>query len=48
MIVCAVEAMSRLIDKSDRNTGRLFGDGAGAVLVESRPDISETPMARRL
>ena len=32
MIVCAVEAMSRLIDKTDRNTGCLFGDGAGAVL----------------
>lgn len=36
VIVCAVEAMSRLIDKTDRNTGCLFGDGAGAVLVESR------------
>lgn len=36
VIVCAVEAMSRLIEKTDRNTGCLFGDGAGAVLVESR------------
>jgi 3-oxoacyl-[acyl-carrier-protein] synthase-3 len=36
VIVCAVEAMSRLIDKTDRNTGPLFGDGAGAVLVEAR------------
>ena len=37
VIVCAAEAMSRLIDKSDRNTGCLFGDGVGAVLVEGRP-----------
>lgn len=41
VIVCAVEAMSRLIDKSDRNTGCLFGDGTGAVLVESRPAFRE-------
>jgi 3-oxoacyl-[acyl-carrier-protein] synthase III len=41
VIVCAVEAMSRLIDKSDRNTGPLFGDGAGAVLIESRPTFRE-------
>jgi 3-oxoacyl-[acyl-carrier-protein] synthase III len=37
VIVCAVEAMSRMLDKTDRNTGPLFGDGAAAVLVESRP-----------
>jgi 3-oxoacyl-[acyl-carrier-protein] synthase-3 len=36
VIVCAVEAMSRLIDKKDRNTGPLFGDGVGAVLIEAR------------
>jgi 3-oxoacyl-[acyl-carrier-protein] synthase III len=41
VIVCAVEAMSRLIDKTDRNTGPLFGDGAGAVLIESRPQFRE-------
>jgi 3-oxoacyl-[acyl-carrier-protein] synthase III len=41
VIVCAVEAMSRLIDKSDRNTGPLFGDGAGAVLIESRQAFHE-------
>jgi 3-oxoacyl-[acyl-carrier-protein] synthase-3 len=41
VIVCAVEAMSRLIDKTDRNTGCLFGDGAGAVLIESRPEFGE-------
>ena len=48
VIVCAVEAMSRLIDKSDRNTGCLFGDGAGAVLIESRPTVRRASMARRL
>ena len=37
VIVCAVEAMSRMLDKSDRNTAPLFGDGAAAVLVEWRP-----------
>jgi 3-oxoacyl-[acyl-carrier-protein] synthase III len=36
VIVCAVEAMSRMLDKTDRNTGPLFGDGAGAVLLQSR------------
>jgi 3-oxoacyl-[acyl-carrier-protein] synthase III len=41
VIVCAVEAMSRLIDKSDRNSGCLFGDGTGAVLVEARPTFRE-------
>jgi 3-oxoacyl-[acyl-carrier-protein] synthase-3 len=41
VIVCAVEAMSRLIDKTDRGTACLFGDGAGAVFVESRPAFDE-------
>jgi 3-oxoacyl-[acyl-carrier-protein] synthase III len=36
VIVCAVEAMSRMLDKTDRNTAPLFGDGAAAVLLESR------------
>ena len=34
LIVCA-EAMSRLIDWKDRSTCVLFGDGAGAVVVEA-------------
>ena len=42
VIVCAVEAMSRLIDKTDRNTACLFGDGTGAVLVESRSTFRGT------
>jgi 3-oxoacyl-[acyl-carrier-protein] synthase III len=37
VIVCCVEAMSRMLDKTDRNSGPLFGDGAAAVLIESRP-----------
>lgn len=41
VLVCAAEAMSRLIDKTDRNTGCLFGDGVGAVLLENRPDFRE-------
>jgi 3-oxoacyl-[acyl-carrier-protein] synthase-3 len=36
VFVCAVEAMSRMLDKTDRNTAPLFGDGAAAVLLESR------------
>jgi 3-oxoacyl-[acyl-carrier-protein] synthase III len=39
VIVCCVEAMSRMLDKTDRNTGPLFGDGAAAVLLESRPEF---------
>ncbi|MDD4165033.1 MAG: ketoacyl-ACP synthase III [Eubacteriales bacterium] len=34
LIVCA-EAMSKLVDWSDRSTCVLFGDGAGAVVLES-------------
>lgn len=39
VIVCCVEAMSRMLDKSDRNTGPLFGDGAAAVVIEPRPEF---------
>lgn len=38
-LVVGTELMSRLIDWSDRNTCVLFGDGAGAVVLEA----SETP-----
>jgi 3-oxoacyl-[acyl-carrier-protein] synthase-3 len=41
VIVCSVEAMSRMLDKTDRNTAPLFGDGAAAVLLESRPQFRE-------
>lgn len=39
VIVCSVEAMSRMTDKGDRNSACLFGDGAAAVLVEPREDF---------
>lgn len=41
VIVCAVEAMSRLIDKTDRGTGPLFGDGVGAVLLDERSSFRD-------
>ncbi|PKB15925.1 beta-ketoacyl-ACP synthase III [Flavobacterium sp. 5] len=34
VIVVGVDTMSRIIDYTDRNTCILFGDGAGAVLLE--------------
>ncbi len=39
VIVCCVEAMSRMLDKTDRNSGPLFGDGAAAVLIEPRTEF---------
>lgn len=38
-IVCSVEAMSRMVDRQDRQTACLFGDGAAAVLIEDRDDF---------
>ena len=32
-LVCAAEAMSRVVDRMDRSTAILFGDGAAAVVV---------------
>ena len=37
-IVCGSEKLSHIIDWSDRNTCVLFGDGAGAVLLERTDD----------
>jgi 3-oxoacyl-[acyl-carrier-protein] synthase-3 len=37
VLVVAAEAMSRLLDWNDRTTCVLFGDGAGAVVVEAAP-----------
>ncbi len=34
VLVCGGEAMSRMINKDDRTTAVLFGDGAGAVLLQ--------------
>ena len=37
-IVVGAESMSRIVDWSDRNTCVLFGDGAGAVILEAMDD----------
>ncbi|EJX02358.1 3-oxoacyl-(acyl carrier protein) synthase III [gut metagenome] len=37
-LVIGAETMSRLLDMSDRSTCVLFGDGAGAVVLESSPN----------
>lgn len=38
-LVVGADALSRITDLSDRQTGMLFGDGAGAVVVEARDDV---------
>lgn len=35
VLVCAAETRSRQLDVTDRATGALFGDGAGAVVLET-------------
>jgi 3-oxoacyl-[acyl-carrier-protein] synthase-3 len=40
VLVCSVEAMSRMVDKTDRQTAFLFADGAAAVLLERREDFA--------
>ncbi|MGV9315017.1 ketoacyl-ACP synthase III [Streptomyces sp. NPDC003691] len=40
VLVCTVEAMSRMVDPGDRRTACLFGDGAAAVLLEDRAEFS--------
>jgi 3-oxoacyl-[acyl-carrier-protein] synthase III len=37
VLLIGSETMSRIIDWDDRNTAVLFGDGAGAVLLEAAP-----------
>lgn len=39
VLVIGAEAMSRVVDFSERSTCILFGDGAGAVLVEPDHDV---------
>lgn len=41
-IVIGAETMSRIMDWTDRNTCVLFGDGAGAVLLESTTTIQNS------
>lgn len=38
ILVVGAETLSRITDWDDRNTAVLFGDGGGALLVESVPD----------
>ncbi|HXU90976.1 MAG TPA: beta-ketoacyl-ACP synthase III [Methylomirabilota bacterium] len=38
VLVCGADKMSSVVDPHDRATAVLFGDGAGAVLVEPLPD----------
>jgi len=38
VLLIGAESMSRIIDWQDRNTCVLFGDGAGAVVLESRDE----------
>ena len=37
-LVIGAEAMSRILDWNDRSTAVLFGDGAGAVILEAQTD----------
>ena len=40
-LVIGAETLSRIVDWKDRNTCVLFGDGAGAVIIEAK-EVSET------
>jgi 3-oxoacyl-[acyl-carrier-protein] synthase-3 len=40
VLIIGSDVMSTVVDPDDRSTAVLFGDGAGAVLLESRPDQS--------
>lgn len=41
VLVIGADTMSRILDYTDRGTCILFGDGAGAFLVEASEDLSE-------
>ncbi|HEV2740868.1 MAG TPA: ketoacyl-ACP synthase III [Candidatus Elarobacter sp.] len=47
VLVAAGETMSKVMDYQDRGTCILFGDGAGAVLVDAPEDAPRTLLARR-
>ncbi|WP_442603396.1 ketoacyl-ACP synthase III [Paenibacillus sp. KN14-4R] len=38
ILVVAADTMSKITDYTDRSTCILFGDGAGAVIIESKPE----------
>ncbi|EPH46586.1 ketoacyl-ACP synthase III [Streptomyces aurantiacus] len=40
VLVCSVEAMSRLVDRTDRQTAPIFADGSAAVLLQDRPEFA--------
>jgi 3-oxoacyl-[acyl-carrier-protein] synthase-3 len=40
VLVCSVEAMSRLVDHTDRHTACLFADGSAAVLLQDRAEFA--------
>jgi len=42
-LVIGAETFSRILDWDDRTTCVLFGDGAGAVVLEAREDSSDAP-----
>lgn len=48
VLVVGAEAMSRIVDWNDRGTCILFGDGAGAVILEASEDASLGIRAIRL
>jgi len=47
-LVIGAETMSRIVDWSDRRTCVLFGDGAGAVVLEAQTDTSRGLLASQL
>lgn len=48
LLVIGAEKMSSVIDWSDRRTSVLFGDGAGAVIIEAAPPSDKGILATRL
>lgn len=47
-LVVGAETLSRIVDWSDRNTCILFGDGAGAVILQANNDQSSGIIASKL
>ena len=45
VLVCGAEKLSSIVDWSDRNTCVLFGDGAGAFVLENRPGEDKFPVS---
>lgn len=45
-LVIGAEVLSKMIDWSDRDTCVLFGDGAGAVVLENRQDVNHFMYAK--